>query len=150
MAFQKVQLKQALKYAIPLIPNSISWWIINVSDRTMITIIMNSSFNGIYSVANRFATAFVSLYTVFNLSWTESASLNINDKDKDKFFTIEDIMKDKKSYFLKNDELKKLLNGVKIQTDLKDGLVKIYYNQKFIGLGEVENNFLKRKIILEK
>ena len=52
----------------------------------MITIIMNSSFNGIYSVANRFATAFVSLYTVFNLSWTESASLNINDKDKDKFF----------------------------------------------------------------
>ncbi len=75
---------------------------------------------------------------------------NFSLEDKDKFFTIEDIMKDKKSYFLKNDELKKLLNGVKIQTDLKDGLVKIYYNQKFIGLGEVENNFLKRKIILEK
>ena len=75
---------------------------------------------------------------------------NFSLEDKDKFFTIEDIMKDKKSYFLKNDELKKLLNGVKIQTDLKDGLVKIYYNQKFIGLREVENNFLKRKIILEK
>ena len=72
---------------------------------------------------------------------------NFSLEDKDKFFTIEDIMKDKKSYFLKNDELKKLLNGVKIQTDLKDGLVKIYYNQKFIGIGEVENNFLKRKII---
>lgn len=86
-AFRKIELKKALKYAVPLIPNSISWWIINVSDRTMITTIMNSSANGIYSVANRFATAFVSLYTVFNLSWSESASLNINDKDKDKFFS---------------------------------------------------------------
>lgn len=70
-------------------------------------------------------------------------------EDKDKFFTIEEIMKDKESYYLNNDELKKLINGVKIQTNLKDGLVKIYSNQKFIGLGEVENKFLKRKIIVK-
>ena len=94
-AFRKLQLKQALKYSIPLIPNSISWWIINVSDRTMITAMMNASFNGIYSVANKFSSAFVSLYTVFNLSWSESASLNINDKDKDNFFndTINTMLK---------------------------------------------------------
>ena len=71
-------------------------------------------------------------------------------EDKGKFFTIEEIMEDKETYYLNNDKLKRLLNGVKIQTDLKDDLIKIYYNQKFIGLGEVKNSFLKRKIILEK
>ena len=93
--YDKIQLKSALKYALPLIPNSISWWIINVSDRTMITAMIGSSANGIYSVANKFSSAFVSLYSVFNLSWSESASLNINDADKDKFFneTINEMLK---------------------------------------------------------
>lgn len=93
--FNKNQLKKALKYALPLIPNSISWWIINVSDRTMITAMIDASANGIYSVANKFSSAFVSLYSVFNLSWSESAALNINAKDKDKFFneTINEMLK---------------------------------------------------------
>ena len=93
--YDKMQLKSALKYALPLIPNSISWWIINVSDRTMITAMIGSSANGIYSVANKFSSAFVSLYSVFNLSWSESASLYINDADKDKFFneTINEMLK---------------------------------------------------------
>ena len=94
-AFQKKQLVQALKYSVPLIPNSISWWIINVSDRTMISTMLHVSANGIYSVANKFSSAFVSLYTVFNLSWSESASLSIKDADKDSFFneTINRMMK---------------------------------------------------------
>lgn len=94
-AFRRTQLSQALKYSMPLIPNSISWWIINVSDRTMISTMVNVGANGIYSVANKFSSAFVSLYTVFNLSWSESASLSIEDSDKDKFFneTINQMMR---------------------------------------------------------
>lgn len=67
--------------------------------------------------------------------------------DKDKFITLEEIMEDKESYSLDDEKLKKIINGVKISTNLKDGFVKLYHNQKFIGLGEVENNKLKRKII---
>ena len=70
--------------------------------------------------------------------------------DKDKFITLEEIMEDKESYTLDDENLKKIINGVKISTNLKDGFVKLYHNQKFIGLGEVENNKLKRKIICDK
>ncbi len=70
--------------------------------------------------------------------------------DKDKFITLEEIMEDKESYSLDDEKLKKIINGVKISTNLKDGFVKLYHNQKFIGLGEVENNKLKRKIICDK
>ena len=43
--------------------------------------------NGIYSVANKFSTVFVTFYNIFNLSWTESVSLHMNDDDRDIFLT---------------------------------------------------------------
>ncbi len=33
----KKLLKEILKYSIPLVPNMVSWWIVNASDRTIIT-----------------------------------------------------------------------------------------------------------------
>lgn len=75
------------KYSMPMIPNSISWWIVNASDRTIISSLISVSANGIYSVANKFSGIFITIYNLFNLSWTESASMHINDDDRDKFFS---------------------------------------------------------------
>jgi len=85
--FNKSNLKEAVKYSAPLVPSSISWWIINVSDRTMVTYFLGIAANGIYSLSNKFSGIFISVYNVFNLSWTESATIHINDSDKDSFFT---------------------------------------------------------------
>lgn len=51
---------------------------------------------------------------------------------------------------LNQNTINKFMNGVKIKKDLKKGLYRIY-NEKneFIGIGLVENNFLKREIIVE-
>lgn len=84
--FNNKYLKQMLKYSIPLVPNMLSWWIINVSDRTIISIAIDVGANGIYSAANKFSTICVSLFNIFSMTWSESASLCINDKDKDEFF----------------------------------------------------------------
>ena len=75
------------KYSIPLIPNGVSWWIVNVSDRSIITIVLGNAFNGLYAVSNRFPTILSSLLGVFNLSWSESAALHINAPDRDEFFS---------------------------------------------------------------
>lgn len=83
----KKECYRLLKYSIPLVPNSIIWWIINVSDRTLITFFLGVSSNGIYAVANKFSNAIMSVYYVFNMSWTESASLYMKDKDSNKFFS---------------------------------------------------------------
>lgn len=83
----KKLLKGMFSYSIPLIPNSISWWIINVSDRSIITFILGTSFNGIYAISNKFPTMLSSLLGIFNLSWSESAALHINSKDSGEFFS---------------------------------------------------------------
>ena len=42
----------------------------------------------------------------------------------------------------------KLLNGLVIHINENDGLVNLYKDDKFIGIGEIKNNELKRKIII--
>ena len=49
---------------------------------------------------------------------------------------------------LNDRDYKKIINGVKIETDKKDGLINLYYNNKFIGIGEIKNRNVKRKIII--
>ena len=83
----KKLIKEMNKYSIPLIPNGVSWWIVNVSDRSIITIVLGNAANGLYAVSNRFPTIISSLLGVFNLSWSESAALHINAPDRDEFFS---------------------------------------------------------------
>lgn len=83
----KKLIKGMYKYSIPLIPNGISWWIVNVSDRTIISYVLGAGANGLYAVSNKFPTILSSLLGIFNLSWSESAALHINSDDRDKFFS---------------------------------------------------------------
>ncbi len=85
--FSSKLLKAMVKYAAALIPNAISWWIINVSDRTIISSMMSVAANGIYAAANKFSGMYINAYNIFNIAWTESAAVHINDHDKDEYFS---------------------------------------------------------------
>lgn len=82
----KKKLKEMIKYSLPLVPNSISWNTISLTDRLLITNVLGEGANGIYSVGNRFPTIINTCYSYFNLSWKESASKVLNSKDKDEFY----------------------------------------------------------------
>lgn len=86
-ALNNSKAKELLKYSLPLVPNGLVWWIINVSDRTIISMIMGAAANGIYAISNKFSTIIIGVYNIFNLSLTESVSLYINDKDKDTYLS---------------------------------------------------------------
>lgn len=75
------ELKNMLKYSIPLIPNGVIWWIIGVSDKTIITFFHGTWMNGIYAIAQKFSNLITNIYGVFNMSWSENLSLHIDDKD---------------------------------------------------------------------
>ncbi|WP_195837847.1 lipopolysaccharide biosynthesis protein [Anaerococcus porci] len=85
--FKKNVFKEVLKYSLPLVPNQLCWWVIDASDRTIISIFIGIAANGIYSVANKFSGLFVTFYNIFHLSWTESVSLHIKDEDSQEYIT---------------------------------------------------------------
>ena len=74
------------KYSFPLIPNTLCWWIVNVSDRLIINTFIGIAANGIYSVACKFPSLFSMVTNIFQLAWTESASESIEEKDSNKYF----------------------------------------------------------------
>ena len=84
-AFKKELLKKLWKYSIPLVPNAISWWIFNASDRVIVSSILGVAQNGILSAAHKFSTVYITLYNIFNMSWTELVALHINDEDAKEF-----------------------------------------------------------------
>ncbi len=90
--FDKKVCYDAVKYSFPLVPNSIIWWIINVSDRIIVSHFLGVGANGIYAISNKFPTVIMSAVSIFNLAWTESISLHINDPDGEKY--IEKIFSD--------------------------------------------------------
>lgn len=84
--FKYNTLKKLWKYSVPLIPNAISWWIFNASDRIIVTMLLGIGQNGILSAAHKFSTVYITLYNIFNMSWTEMISVHIDDIDIQCFF----------------------------------------------------------------
>lgn len=68
------QIKNMLKYSLPLIPNALSAQIINLSDRVVISTFMGPSANGIYSVSYKFPNIVETVYHYFYTAWSESAA----------------------------------------------------------------------------
>lgn len=83
----KLLIKKMVKYSAPLVPNSLSWWIVSVSDRSIVSAILGTAANGIYAVSNKFPTLLSSIFAIFNMSWCESATLHIDSSDRDEFFS---------------------------------------------------------------
>lgn len=73
--------KSMVKYSIPLIPNSLSATIINLSDRIMITNMIGSDANGIYAISYKFPNVFETIYHYFYTAWSESSARMLNDAE---------------------------------------------------------------------
>lgn len=85
-SLDKKTIKEMIKYSLPLVPNNISWFAIGLTDRLIITNILDIAMNGIYSVANRFPTIITTCFGFFNISWRESASKMVNKEERDEFY----------------------------------------------------------------
>lgn len=74
-------------------------------------------------------------------------------KDNDEWLnsniiTLEDLLKNNESINIDNTHMDKFLNGVKIYIVKPNGIYSVYCDGKFIGSGIVENNRMKRDVII--
>ena len=76
----KDELKTILKYAVPLVPNELSWSVIHSSDKIVISTFLSVAANGIIAVACKFSTIYTTVFSIFNSSWTEQVVLHYKDE----------------------------------------------------------------------
>lgn len=75
--------KQLVGYSIPLIPNYLSWWIVDSSDKYIVLFFLGISSNGILAIAHKFPTMLQSIFGLFINSWQDLA---ISSEKADKAF----------------------------------------------------------------
>ena len=90
---KKKELVKMVKYSYPLVPNSIGWSIINISDRLLITLFLGTSENGIYAMANKFPNIMNTFSSFFFIAFKENASKAIKENNyKEYYNNIQEIV----------------------------------------------------------
>ncbi len=79
--------KRMRGYSLPLVANNLAWWVNNVSDRYIVTLICGIAVNGIYSVAYKIPSILSILQSIFQQAWTLSAVKDYESEDRNAYFT---------------------------------------------------------------
>lgn len=79
--------KEMTRFSIPLIPNSIMWWIVNGATRYFILFFVGTSGNGLFAVANKIPSIISSVMTVFMQSWQLSSFEEYDSSDRDVYYS---------------------------------------------------------------
>lgn len=85
-SLSKPHLTELLKYGVPLIPNTIMWWIVNGINRPILEANLGLDAVGIYAVANKFPAVLTMLFTVFSNAWIISMLEEFEKPDFNSFF----------------------------------------------------------------
>ena len=73
--------KKLLNYSLPLIPNSISWWLVGSVNTYIVLTLLGLSSNGIYAIAFKFSSIIYLMNKVFSLAWQDYVIMD-NEKDE--------------------------------------------------------------------
>ena len=77
--------KEMAKYSVVLIPNTFMWWIMNSSDRIMVTSMIGIAANGIYAVSYKLPSLVSTLTGIFNQAWSYSAIREEGSEDESEY-----------------------------------------------------------------
>lgn len=77
--FSKVEAGRMVRYSLPLIPNSVSWTVMNMLDRLIIMNTVGANAAGVYAVSYKFPSVMDQMYGFFYQSWKESSARALND-----------------------------------------------------------------------
>ncbi|MGH2317020.1 polysaccharide biosynthesis C-terminal domain-containing protein [Planococcus sp. SE5232] len=74
-------------YCLPLVPNNIMWWVINISDRYLIAYYLGLSSSGLYAIASKIPMLVSSMSSVFFNAWQISAIEESENDGKEEFYS---------------------------------------------------------------
>ncbi|MDI6803866.1 MAG: polysaccharide biosynthesis C-terminal domain-containing protein [Bacteroidota bacterium] len=79
--------RQYIRYSLPLLPNTISWWAIAASNRYLILAFLGVAANGIFAISFKIPTILLTLTGIFYLAWQEKAIQTYDKADRDIYYS---------------------------------------------------------------
>lgn len=78
---------EAIRFCLPLVPGASMWWIMNASDRYVISFALGISAAGIYAVAAKLPALLSVFENIFYQAWQTTAIKTANSPDRDKIYS---------------------------------------------------------------
>lgn len=85
--FSRKTLNMLLRYSAPMIISTVSLWVVNLSDRFMVSAYLGIEVTALYAVTNKIPNMVSSAYNIFNLAWTENASRLSEEEKNEGYYT---------------------------------------------------------------
>lgn len=76
-----------IKYSIPLIVNSISWWLVMSSDKYILKFFMGNDAIGIYSVSQKIPSLLITITGLFMTAWQISSIDGFGSEETNRFYS---------------------------------------------------------------
>lgn len=83
----KKYVKRYLNYSIPMIPNSISWWINNSLDKYILMFFWGVSLTGVYAAGYKIPSFLTIISSIFLSAWQISAIKDFGNEETRRFFS---------------------------------------------------------------
>ncbi|MCD8379723.1 MAG: polysaccharide biosynthesis C-terminal domain-containing protein [Lachnospiraceae bacterium] len=80
-------MKQMFHYSIPMIPNSISWWISTSADKYIIIFFHGYALSGVYATSQKIPSLFAMIGTIFMGAWQISAVEDFGSEESHLFYS---------------------------------------------------------------
>lgn len=84
---KKSVLNSMLRYSLPIIPNSISWWLNNAANKYIILFICGSSVTGLFSAAGKVPAVINLLSNIFQQAWQFTSAKEYDKENTSDFYT---------------------------------------------------------------
>ena len=79
-------MRKMIRYSVPLIPNTISWWINYSLDKYMVIFYCGYGENGIYSAASKFPAVLTTITDIFFKAWQISSAVEYDSVDRNIYY----------------------------------------------------------------
>ncbi len=79
--------RQMISFSLPLMPTSLLWWVVNVSDRYFVKYMIGDSANGLYAAAYKIPTILTLASAIFLDAWQISAVSENKSHERNEFYS---------------------------------------------------------------
>lgn len=80
-------LKRMLVYSLPMLPNQLAWWFLNIFGRYVILAFQGPVAAGIYTAASKFPSMVNFMSSIFRQAWQISAAREMDDEGDSDYFS---------------------------------------------------------------
>lgn len=78
---------QILRYSWPFVPNNVSSWAMNMSDRFVVLYFLGVEQNAVLAVAHKIPQILLLAQNAYTMAWQENAAISVNDSDIAEYYS---------------------------------------------------------------